>query len=254
MPRMSSGTVSRRTRTARSPRASAAWAAAAVKTMRPVAAPGLALMPRARMSRGARGSTWWCNRSESARGSTRITASAGGMMPSRASAVAMRTLARELRGTRVASMIDSRPSVTTNSICISSRRRSRAATPNRTRSAKTSGAASSKLGPRGSRVRYSVSAPAPRVRPWLWPRKRPVMRGVPVTLSMNWIVPEPVTPGPMASAMSCTTSPSGAMGGAPLAWRSSRAVGPSQARAMLRSTSASWRAGSWGNSSSVSAS
>jgi hypothetical protein len=45
---------------------------------RPVAAPGLAAMPRAITSRGARGSTWWCISSDSARGSTRITASSAG--------------------------------------------------------------------------------------------------------------------------------------------------------------------------------
>ena len=41
----------------------------------------------------------------------------------------MRTLARELRCVRIASMTETWPSETTNSICISSRRRSRAATP-----------------------------------------------------------------------------------------------------------------------------
>ena len=252
IPRMSSGSVSRRTSTQDSSRAAAAWAAAAEKTMRPVAAPGLAAMPRVIRSRGARGSTWWCRRSVSARGWTRITACSGGMMPSRARPTAMRTAAREDRCTRIASMIDNRLSATTNSICISSFSRSRAATPNRTRSAKTPGAASSSEGPRASRVRKIDSASWRCARPCVWPRKRPVMRGSPVTLSMNWMVPEPVTPGPSASAMSCTTSPSGASAGAPLACRSSRAVGPSQARAMDRSTSTSCRSGSCGNSSSVS--
>ena len=153
IPRTSSGTVSRRTRMQASSRAAKAWAAAAVKTIRPVAAPGLALMPRAITSRGALGSTCWCSRSARARGSTRITASDSGMMPSRARATAMRTPARDVRCTRVASMIEIWPSTTTNSICISSRRRSRAATPKRMRSANISGAVSCKDGPRSSWAR-----------------------------------------------------------------------------------------------------
>jgi hypothetical protein len=49
---------------------------AAEKTTRiPVAAPGLAAMPRAITSRAPAGSTWWCSSSDSARGSTRSTAS-----------------------------------------------------------------------------------------------------------------------------------------------------------------------------------
>ena len=136
-----------------SPRAALAWAAAGVKTMRPVAAPGLAAMPRTTTSRRAPGSTCRCSRSDRVRGWIRITASSWEITPSRASATATRTAARDDRSTFVASISDSRLSVTTNSICISSRSRRRAAAPNRIRSEKTSGAASSSEGPRGSRVR-----------------------------------------------------------------------------------------------------
>ena len=57
IPRMSSGPVSRRTKTAASPRAAQACASDAVNTIFPVAAPGLAAMPFAKTVRAALGAT-----------------------------------------------------------------------------------------------------------------------------------------------------------------------------------------------------
>ena len=81
MPRMSSGLVSVRTRMVGSPRAAAAWAASAVKTTRPVAAPGLAARPVAKTSRGAAGSICGCRCSIRLRGSMRSSASLRVMAP-----------------------------------------------------------------------------------------------------------------------------------------------------------------------------
>ena len=75
MPRMSSGLVSRRTRIVASSCAAAACAASAVKTMRPVAAPGLAARPVPKTSRGAAGSICGCRCSIRLRGSMRSSAS-----------------------------------------------------------------------------------------------------------------------------------------------------------------------------------
>ena len=69
MPRMSSGLVSSRTRIVASSLAAAAWASSAVKTIRPVAAPGLAARPVANTSRFAAGSICGCRCSISPRGS-----------------------------------------------------------------------------------------------------------------------------------------------------------------------------------------
>ena len=77
---------------------------------------------------------------------------------------------------------------------------------------------------------------------------------LPVAELTSWITPEPHSPCPSPSAISCTTSPSPASAGAPLAWRSSRAVVPSHARAIDLSTAASCTAGSCGKGSSVSSS
>ena len=150
IPRMSSGEVSRRTSTQGSRRAALAWASFAVKTMRPEAAPGLAAMPVASTSRGAVGSTWRCSSSVSWFGSTRISASCGVMIPSSASRTAMRTLARDERGTRTPSRIWTWPPSMTNSTCISSRSFSRIRAALALSWAKASGATSSSDGPRGS--------------------------------------------------------------------------------------------------------
>ena len=128
MPRISSGPVSRRTNTAASPRAALACASEAVKTIFPVAAPGLAAMPLASTVRGALGATCRCNSSDKAFGSTRIRASSRGMIPSRARSTAICTAALEDRTIRTASKIASLPLSSVNSICISSRRRCRAKT------------------------------------------------------------------------------------------------------------------------------
>ena len=129
MPRISSGSVSRRHRIHASPRAAWACAAAEENTIRPVAAPGEAAIPLASTSRGARGSTWGCNSSVRLRGSTRKMASFWLMMPSSAKATAMRRPARAERGTLTASITDSLPSSMVNSICISSRSLMRQAAP-----------------------------------------------------------------------------------------------------------------------------
>ena len=128
IPRISSGPVSRRTNTAASPRAALAWASEAVKTIFPVAAPGLAAIPLANTVRGALGATCRCNSSDNAFGSTRINASSRGMIPSLAKSTAICTAALEDRTIRTASKIANLPLSSVNSICISSRKRFRANT------------------------------------------------------------------------------------------------------------------------------
>ena len=68
MPRISSGDVSRRTSTQASPRAALACASLAVRTILPLAAPGLAAMPETSVSRSALGSTCRCSSSDKAVG------------------------------------------------------------------------------------------------------------------------------------------------------------------------------------------
>ena len=254
MPRISSGVVSRRTRMQGSPRAALACASSAVSTIRPVAAPGLAAMPRTMRSRGASAAICRCSSADSALGGTRRIASSREITPSRASATAIATVARSDRGTRTASRIDNSPSCSVNSISISSRRRVRIRPPAAVSAANASGHRSSSEGPRSSRVRYSASPCRSAARPWLCALNRPAIPGAPVPASTKRMTPDPLSPGPTPSAIACTTRPSPAPTGAPFASRSRRALVPSQARAMERSTSASWVAGSCGNASSVSAS
>ena len=153
MPRISSGVVSRRTRMQASPRAALACASFDENTIRPVAAPGLAAIPRTIRSRLALGSTCRCNNSDNAEGGTRISASSLGITPSLARSTATRTVARDDRCTRTPSRICSLPPWTVNSICISSRSFWRTIPPKRIRSANESGHNSSSEGPRLSFVR-----------------------------------------------------------------------------------------------------
>ena len=125
IPRISSGPVSRRTKTAASPRAAQACASDAVKTILPVAAPGLAAIPFANTVRAAVGATWRCNSSDKALGSTRISASSRGITPSLAISTAICTAALDERAIRTASKIIKSPLSRVNSICISSRKRCR---------------------------------------------------------------------------------------------------------------------------------
>jgi hypothetical protein len=159
MPRMSSGVVSRRTRMQGSSRDAAACAAREVKTIRPVAAPGLAAMPRAQMSRAR------ADRPAGAEAPTSPAAPPAAPPPPRddpvrASDTAIRTSARELRCTRTASRMRSAPASSVNSICISSRSRVRQRSPRRRSSAKTSGCVL--LERRPPRIAGEIDHPLPR--------------------------------------------------------------------------------------------
>ena len=153
IPRISSGPVSRRTKTAASSRAAQACAAEAVNTILPVAAPGLAEIPLANTLRFASGATCLCSSSDKAFGSTRMSASSREITPSLAKLTAMCTAALDERIIRTASNITSLPFSIVNSICISSRRRCRASRECASSCAKTSGQVSSRDGPRGSLLR-----------------------------------------------------------------------------------------------------
>ncbi len=121
MPRMSSGLVSMRRRSTRSPRAAHASASGALNTTLPLAAPGPAASPLAstlfsatarRLLSGEKmGRRSWLSCS----GSTRMSASSGSMRPSATISTAMRMAARPVRlPLRVCSMYR-RPRSTVNS-------------------------------------------------------------------------------------------------------------------------------------------
>ena len=247
MPRMSSGLVSRRTRIVASSWAAAAWAASAVKTTWPVAAPGLAARPLAKTSRGAAGSIcgWRC--SIRLRGSMRSRASLRVMAPAWTRSTAMRTAARPVRRTGTASRIDDL-AVFHREFKLIARRRARG----RAASAAASSAASAAR-PSSSSGRTSW-APRRAPLPWACGRKSPARPGAPVRLLTGCMWPEPQTPGPRPSASRWITRPSPAASGAPLAWRRMRAEAPAQARAMARAAASSCAAGSCGQGSPVSSS
>ena len=226
---------------------------------RPAARPPRRGSPRclARPRRAApAGSVCRCSSSDSSRGATRSTASSRGITPSSASATAIRTAARLDRCTRTASRMQSRPFVQReldlHLLAQPRRGRSRRA---RISSAKASGARSSRLGPRSSRVRYSdLPRPAPRA-PGSARSQRPMICGRP-DLALDELDHARAADRPARRPAPCAgrRGPGPRPPARPRACRSSRAEVPSQARAMLRSTSASWRAGSCGNGSSVSSS
>ena len=151
--------------------------------------------------------------------------------------------------------MDKSPSFKMNLISISSRSRMRPNAPNSISFLKASGACSSNDLPRGSLVKNNASTISPEVSECdACGTNRPLICAVPVWLSTNWITPAPLTPSPTGIAMSCTTNPSPASGGAPFACRNSRAVVPSQDRAMERNTSANCSPTSCGNAASISCS
>jgi len=97
MPPMSSGDVSRRTRITSTPRPDHSSASSAVKTIRPLTAPGEAGSPRASTCRSASGSKVGCSSWSSWPGSTRRRAVVSSIRPSSSISTAMRTAAAAVR-------------------------------------------------------------------------------------------------------------------------------------------------------------
>ena len=156
IPRISSGLVSRRTKIQASPRAAHDCAAEAEKTTIPVAAPGLAATPFARMFLSAFGSICLCNNSPTARGSTLMRASSLVIILSFAKLTAIVTAARGLLVTRIPSKMCNCPFSIVNSICISSRNFFRINSAFFISSLKILVSSVSRDGPLASRVRYSA--------------------------------------------------------------------------------------------------
>ena len=168
MPWMSSGEVSVRTSSTRSPRLAHSSAAVAVNTIRPIAAPGDAGSPLPIAGGRAFGSIVGCSTSSSLAGSTRITASAGESLPSATRSTATFTIALPVRLPLRACSMNSRPRSIVNSRSCMSRKWSSSCCATRRSSACAAGCffASS---PSGSGVRM----PATTSSPWALVRNSP---------------------------------------------------------------------------------